>query len=129
MKAIVHTRYGPPDVLQIKELGKPSPQDDEVLIRVRAVAVTATNAIFRRWNQLAARLFTGIIRPKSVVPGFELAGDIEAVGRDVNRFKVGDPVSEVALSASSSTRDLEKSHPKTTPFPFSSSKCLAIGRG
>jgi len=92
MKAIVHTRYGPPDVLQIKEVDKPFPKDNEVLIRVRAVAVTATNAIFRRGNQLAARLFTGIIRPKSVVPGFELAGDIEAVGRDVNRFKVGDSV-------------------------------------
>ena len=92
MKAVIHTKYGPPDVLRIKELESPHPKEDEVLIEVRASAVSATSAIFRRGNQAAARLFTGVFKPRSIIPGFELAGEVVAVGRSVARFEVGDKV-------------------------------------
>jgi 2-desacetyl-2-hydroxyethyl bacteriochlorophyllide A dehydrogenase len=92
MKAVVYTEYGPPDVLQLKEVEKPTPKDNELLIRIYATTVTATDSIFRRGNQLSARAFTGFIRPKNSRPGDVLAGEIEAVGQDVTSFKPGDQV-------------------------------------
>jgi len=91
MKAIVATKYGPPDVLQLKEVAKPSPKEDEVLIRIFATAVT-TAACAMRKGPLMARPFTGLTRPKNPIPGTDLAGEIEAVGRNVARFKEGDQV-------------------------------------
>lgn len=92
MKAIVYTKYGPPDVLQLKEVEKPVPNDDEVLIKVHTATVTATDCIFRRGNKFSARSFTGLIRPKNAVPGDALAGEIEAAGKAVTSFKPGDQV-------------------------------------
>jgi NADPH:quinone reductase-like Zn-dependent oxidoreductase len=91
MKAIVATKYGSPDVLQLREVAKPSPKEDEVLIRIFATAVT-TAACAMRKGPLMARPFTGLTRPKNPIPGTDLAGEIEAVGRDVERFKEGDQV-------------------------------------
>lgn len=92
MKAIVYTKYGPPDVLQLKEVEKPKPKDNEVLIRVYATTVTATECTFRRGKPFISRLYTGFIRPKNTKLGEEFAGEIEAVGKEVKLFKEGDQV-------------------------------------
>jgi len=92
MKAIVWTKYGPPDVLQLKEVAKPTPKDNEVLIRIYTAAVTATDPTFRRGEPFISRLFTGLLKPKSTIAGEILSGEIEAIGKDVKLFKKGDQV-------------------------------------
>jgi NADPH:quinone reductase-like Zn-dependent oxidoreductase len=97
MKAIVCTKYGPPDVLQLREVAKPVPKDNEVLIKIYAttchvgdVRVRSFNVPF--WQMIPFRLYLGITKPKRGILGMELAGEIEAVGKDVKRFKKGDQV-------------------------------------
>ena len=99
MKAIVYERYGPPEVLQIKEISKPVPRDREVLIKVHATTVTIGDTIMRSLNipvtglqQLMGRLYLGWSSPKRPILGMELAGKVEAVGRKVTRFQPGDAV-------------------------------------
>jgi NADPH:quinone reductase-like Zn-dependent oxidoreductase len=92
MKAVVHTEYGSPDVLEIKEAERPTPVANEVLVKVHATTVTPVDCIFLGGDDFLARLFTGITKPKNPVRGAELSGVIEAVGKNVNRFKVGDRV-------------------------------------
>jgi NADPH:quinone reductase-like Zn-dependent oxidoreductase len=99
VKAIIHTEYGPPDELQLKEVDKPVPKDDEVLIKIHATTVTSSDCNVRnltfapRWSRLPMRLFVfGAFKPRMNRLGIDLAGEIEAVGKDVKRFKMGDQV-------------------------------------
>ncbi len=92
MKAIVCTKYGPPDVLQLKEVEKPTPKDNEVLIKVHATTVNRTDCATLRAVPFFVRFFTGIFKPNKPILGTEFAGKIDAVGKNVSSFKVGDKV-------------------------------------
>jgi NADPH:quinone reductase-like Zn-dependent oxidoreductase len=87
MKAIVYTKFGPADVLQLQELEKPAPKDDEVLIKIHATTVVKEDPDLR-----ASPGFNGFLRPRNPILGQELAGEVEAIGRDVTQFRPGDQV-------------------------------------
>ena len=97
MKAIVCTKYGPPEVLQLKEVEKPAPKNDEVCIKVHATAVTASDTFIRGYKiplrfRIPMRIMLGITKPRKPVIGLVLAGEIESAGKDIKRFRTGDQV-------------------------------------
>ncbi len=98
MKAITYSKYGPPDVLQIKEVEKPVPKDDEVLIRVRAVEATKSDCEMRsfkfavKWFWLPLRIAFGVRKPRRQILGGYFSGEVEALGKDVTEFSTGDQV-------------------------------------
>lgn len=104
MKAIVATKFGRPDVLQLQQVPNPTPKDGEILIKVHATTVAAGDIRMRSLDVpplfwLPARLTLGFTKPKQPIYGMELAGEVEAIGQNVTRFKVGDPVFASTLAA------------------------------
>lgn len=100
MKAVVYTRYGPPEVLRLEEVPKPAPRDHDVLVKIHATTVTIGDTIMRSfklpnisgWQKFMARLILGWNKPRRRILGMELAGEVEAIGCQVTRFQPGDPV-------------------------------------
>lgn len=97
MKAIICTKYGPPEVLQLKEVEKPTPKDNEVLIKIHATTVTSAdvrtrNSKYAPWIWPLMRMMIGFTKPKKAIPGDEFSGEIESTGKDVSLFKKGDQV-------------------------------------
>ncbi|MCH7513071.1 MAG: NAD(P)-dependent alcohol dehydrogenase [Bacteroidetes bacterium] len=98
MKVIVYEKYGSPDVLQVKEVEKPVPKDDEILIKVHAAEVTKADCEMRsftfqvKWFWLPLRIALGLFKPKKQVLGGYFAGEVESVGKDVSKFEIGDQV-------------------------------------
>jgi NADPH:quinone reductase-like Zn-dependent oxidoreductase len=92
MKAIVYTKYGPPDILSLEEIQKPTPGDDEVLVEIHASCVNSGNLTAVAGEPFVGRLWTGLREPKDKIPGSDIAGRVEAVGRNVKQFQPGDEV-------------------------------------
>jgi NADPH:quinone reductase-like Zn-dependent oxidoreductase len=92
MKAIVSTKYGPPEVLQLKKVEKPVPKENEVLVKVKATTVNRTDCAILSAKPYIMRLYMGLFKPKNPVMGTEFSGDVEAVGKDVSLYKIGDKV-------------------------------------
>lgn len=138
MKAIVYERYGPPEVLQLKEVEKPAPKNNEVLIRTHAATVTSGDCRVRSLNiplgfRLLTRLVFGIARPKQPMLGSELAGVIEAVGKHVSRFKLGDEVfasSDTAMGCHAEYKCMAEDGavvPKPSTLTFDEAAALSFG--
>lgn len=92
MKAIVCTKYGPPDVLQFKEVAKPTPTDNEVLVKVHAASLNAADFEYLRGVFIVRLLYRGLLKPKNTILGTDIAGRVEAVGRNVKQFQPGDEI-------------------------------------
>jgi NADPH:quinone reductase-like Zn-dependent oxidoreductase len=107
MKAIVCTQYGPPDVLQFTEVAKPTPKDDEVLTKVHGASLNPIDQLFRG-KPYAIRILTGLRKPKDTRIGSDVAGKIEAVGRNVTRFNQATRYSACAVGPVPSMRVLLK---------------------
>jgi len=138
MKAIVWTKYGAPDVLQLKEVEKPTPKENEVLIKVHAATVTTADCELRRMKGslllvIAFRLYAGILRPKRItILDQELAGEIEAVGKNVTKFKKGDQVFApclLHLGAYAEYKCLSESYPVMKPASLTYEEAATIPTG
>jgi NADPH:quinone reductase-like Zn-dependent oxidoreductase len=92
MRAVVHDRYGAPEVLRLEEVERPVPEDDQVLVKIHATTVNRTDCHIRQAKPFMWRFFAGLLRPRRKILGMELAGEVEAVGAAVEEFEVGDEV-------------------------------------
>ncbi|HUM98404.1 MAG TPA: NAD(P)-dependent alcohol dehydrogenase [Chitinophagaceae bacterium] len=92
MKAILITKYGGTEVLQVKEVPNPWPKENEILIKIHAAAINNTDIVFRKGKPFVSRFFTGLLKPKHYIPGDVLAGKVIEIGNNVTRFKIGDYV-------------------------------------
>jgi NADPH:quinone reductase-like Zn-dependent oxidoreductase len=92
MKAAIHTQYGPPEIVQVKELKKPVPKADELLVKIHATTVNRTDCGYRSAEYFVSRFWSGLLRPKYQTLGCEFAGEVEAVGIEVKDFNTGDKV-------------------------------------
>lgn len=92
MKAVIYTKYGPTNALRLKEVGKPTPKDNEVLVKIYATTVTPGDVIVVKGEPFAVRFFSGLLEPKHKVPGKEMAGRVETIGKNVTQFQPGDDV-------------------------------------
>src|ERR1035437_2548533 len=92
MKAIVYTKYGSPDVLKIREVQKPSPNDNEVLIKVHAASVNPAELHLLRGDAFVTRFYSGLLEPKHTILGADISGKVEALGRNIKQFQIGDEV-------------------------------------
>lgn len=92
MKAFIFTNYGPPEVLRLVDIPKPTPGEKEILVKIHATTVNRTDNALIRAEPFIARFFTGLFKPKNAIPGSEFAGRVEAIGKNVTLFKTGDPV-------------------------------------
>jgi len=92
MRAVVHDRYGPPEVLRLEDVEPPVPKDGEVRVRIHATTVSRTDCALREGVPFVARLTTGLRRPRQRILGSDLAGEVEAIGANVTEFEAGDRV-------------------------------------
>jgi len=133
MRAVTCNRYGPPEVLELREVDRPTPKRNEVLIRVVASTVGPSDCAFRKGEPFAVKLFNGVRKPKYPIPGTELAGVVEAVGEDVKSFRIGDPVyglSAMTAGAHAEYKCMPESAPLVTkPTTLSFEETVAICDG
>jgi NADPH:quinone reductase-like Zn-dependent oxidoreductase len=133
MKAIIHTKYGSPEVVSLMEVDKPIPTDNEVLIRVYATTVNRTDCGFRSAEYFISRFFSGLFRPKHKTLGNEFAGLVEATGKNVTTFKAGDKVfgyNDITFGAHAQYMTMEESGPITTmPDNLTYDEAAAITEG
>jgi len=132
MKAVIYTRYGPPDVLQVKEVDKPEPKADEILVRVYATTVNRTDNATTKAIPFIARLITGLFRPRKQTPGTEFAGKVEAVGTQVNSLKTGDRVfgfDDLGTGSQAEYLTVRENHALTIPDGISYEEAAASSEG
>jgi NADPH:quinone reductase-like Zn-dependent oxidoreductase len=133
MKAIIHTQYGPPEVLQLVEVPKPAPKENEVLIKVHATTVNRTDCGLRSAEYFISRFFTGLFRPKYQTQGNEFAGVVESVGKDVKSFQPGDKVfgyNDITFGAHAEYMVVPEGGPITTmPANFTYEEAAPITEG
>lgn len=133
MKASIYTRYGPPEVLQLVEVPKPTPNDNEVLIKIYATTVNRTDCGFRSAQYFISRFFSGLFKPKNQILGNEFAGVIEAIGKDVKSFNIGDKVfgyNDTRFGAHAEYMAMAENEPITTmPLNITYEEAAAITEG